>query len=315
MKLYKSYIDKNGKTRWIKKNFKELIESLHPCPVCSQHHLRIDNTYGWTNAAIWCQNCKHHIEGKNLSETMDRWNAEFEKVESKFEQAKDERKEMLATIKELNKVESNEEYNPRKGMGVRIKIDDEIFNTLKEAAAFLEIDCSYLNKTLKAKNPAVVRGFTVERLSEFHKRNRKSNNFRIINENTKEVFKSYKECASKYHIKAKDLKRNIELFNKYIMRTGEILRVTTEENTLNIDTNKKQVINSSTAVENSIVIDTPSVNNEIQNIIKEEIKENIETQKYEIKNAVKAGIYDALKVCAENEDLVMLNKLLKIIAE
>lgn len=315
MKLYKSYIDKSGKVRWIKKSFGELIESLHPCPVCGRHHLRIDNTYGWTNAAIWCQNCKHHIEGKNLSETMDRWNAEFEKVEPKFEQAKNERKEMLTTIKELNKSESKEEYNPRKGMGVRIKIDDEVFNTIKEAAAFLEIDCSYLNKTLKDKNSAVVKGFTVERISKFHKRNRQSRDFRIINENTKEIFKSYKECASKYHIKAKDLKRNIELFHKHIMRTGEILRVTAEENILNINTNKKQVIESSTTVENLTVIDTPSVDNQIQNITKEEIEENIETKKYEITNAVKAGIYDALKVCAENEDLIMFNKLLKIITE
>ena len=99
------------------------------------------------------------------------------------------------------------------------------------------------------------------------------------------------------------------------MRTGEILRVTTEENILDINTNKKQVIDSSATVENLTVIDTPSVDNEIQNITKEEIKENIETKKYEITNAVKACIYDALKVCAENEDLIMFNKLLKIITE
>lgn len=307
MKLYKEYTDRDGKTKWVKKNFKELIESLHPCSICGHKHIRIDNSYGWTNAVIWCQNCKHHIEGKNLSETMDKWNEEYDKSEHKFEEAKEERKEMLETIKEINKEQEKYEYNPANGKGIRIKIEDEVFDTLKAAAQFLEIDCSDLNRRLHKNNPTTIKGLLVERLTNFRTNKKKTKDFCIINENTKETFESYKDCAKKYHIVAKDLKRYMELFGKFIMKTGEVLVLNNSKLNKVLDKPTLKVLNKETVNKEKTITEVKE--------IKQEIKEQTSVTKHEINNLVKASLYDALKTCAENKDIVMFNKLINLINE
>ena len=292
MKIYKSVIDSEGKETWIKKSLKELIAELHPCPHCGHHELRIDNASNGSKAVIWCINCKHSIADDNLSKVMDAWNHDYSEVEQKFEEAKEEKREMDAKIKELNKaanIQTKLQFNKKQ---VRIKIDNECFGSLKEAAEFLEMNQNILGLMTKDGLEHNIKGFKVCRIDPCIKKGR----FKIINETTGEISNSIKEAGKKYRIKASLINRYITLFGKCVLKSGEVL---------------KEYIEPTKVIEKVKTIEEPK---QVEKIIeKQEAKQIIQAKSIQISNNIKASIYEAAKACLEDKNITMFEKVLELL--
>lgn len=73
---------------------------------------------------------------------------------------------------------------------VSVEIDGEIFESVKEAAKFLEIDANYLSGKLSANPETKIKGFTVKKFKPST-----DDKYKVICKETGEVFKSIHACA------------------------------------------------------------------------------------------------------------------------
>lgn len=82
--------------------------------------------------------------------------------------------------------------------GIEVFIDDCKFNSIKEAADFLEMSIAKLTHMLRKEPKICVNGMTVERMNPLRFRQR----FEILCTNTGEVFKSVPEMLHSYGLRS-----------------------------------------------------------------------------------------------------------------